>query len=228
MGDLTGKRIAVLVEHKFIPDEIEAYRTGFSILGAEVEFFSRIWYGNHRPNSVRFYSDVDPLDSEPWETPRWLEVTKDISSIAENLERYAALIMAANYTSVRLRWDNLPKPSLSELTEADIQGFNPVQHVQQPPAVRLFAKAMENKAMVKGALCHGLWVLTPNPHLLRERKVICHTVVMADVLNCKAHIELNKQGVVIDDDLVTGFSKHEVLSFIKAVADCIQKKGDRL
>ena len=65
---LEGKRIAVLVENKFIPEEIEAYRAGFPLLGAQVEFFSRIWYGNYRLGHPSwrmpvFYSDVDPNDN---------------------------------------------------------------------------------------------------------------------------------------------------------------------
>jgi len=44
---------------------------------------------------------------------------------------------------------------------------------------------------------------------------------MADVLNCHAIIENNARGVVVDDDLVTGFSKHEVLPFIAAIAQQI-------
>jgi hypothetical protein len=36
----------VLVEHKFILEEVGAYWTVFPALGAEVEFIFRIWYGN--------------------------------------------------------------------------------------------------------------------------------------------------------------------------------------
>jgi len=77
---------------------------------------------------------------------------------------------------------------------------------------------MENHDIVKGALCHGLWILTPNPRLLRDREVICHSVMMADILNCGAKITITHNRVVIDKDLVTGFSKHEVVPFIAAIA----------
>ena len=211
---LAGKRVAVCVEHKFIPEEIEAYRVGFGRLGAEVHFASRI--GGSA--SVTFYSDVDPLDNDPWEKPHTLTVRHDVTLIEEQLDTYAAIIMAANYTSVRLRWDSLPKEKIGDLTAADIAGFDARAHVQAPPTVRLFARAMVNESLVKGALCHGLWVLTPNAHLLDTRRVICHSVVMADVLNCGALIELTPSGVVVDRDLVTGFSKHEVVPFIEAIA----------
>jgi protease I len=90
--------------------------------------------------------------------------------------------------------------------------------VQSAPLVRLFAYAMADRRIVKGALCHGLWILTPNPQLLRGRKVICHSVMMADVLNCGGELVLTQDRVVTDGDLVTGFSKDELVPFIAAIA----------
>lgn len=57
---IDGARIGIVVEHKFIPEEIAAYGAGFPRLGAQVEFLSRIWYGDFKPASVMFYGDVDP------------------------------------------------------------------------------------------------------------------------------------------------------------------------
>jgi protease I len=220
---LSGKRVAVLVESKFIGEEIEAYRHGFAQLGAEVDFVSRLAFDGNLAPSATFFSDLDPLDDEPWQSPRVLRVTKDLSLVPAG--NYAALIMSANYTSVRLRWEALPRQSLAQLTDADISAFDARAHVQSPPAVRLFAQAMANKQLVKGALCHGLWLLTPFPELLKGRRVICHSVVMSDVLNCGAQIELSPSGVVVDDDLVTGFSKHEVDAFISRIATRIIEKA---
>lgn len=211
---LAGKKIAVIVESKFIPEEIAAYQNAFPILGAEVEFISRIWYGDWKPKTATFYSDVDPTDSQPWESPQPLTVSQDISQVKPT--DYAAVIMAANYTSVRLRWwedgSNFP------YTPPD--DFDPREYVKQAPVVRFFAEAMRSPGVIKGALCHGLWILTPNPDLLRGRKVTCHAVVMADIINCGAQVTVNPL-VVTDGDLVTGFSKHEVLPFIEAIADAI-------
>jgi protease I len=212
--DLSGKKIAVVLESKFIPDEIAAYLTGFAVLGAEVELVSRIWYGDYKPASAPFYSDTDPMDDPPWASPQRHDVNRDVSQVDAELDRYAAIIMSANYTSVRLR-------SPGELPGSG-ENFDPWAYVQSAPVVQLFAKAMQNKKIVKGLLCHGLWVLTPNPRLLRGRKVICHSVVMADVINCGARIVITPNRVVEDDDLVTGFSKHQVLPFITAIAQKIQ------
>jgi protease I len=212
---LEGKKIAVIAESKFIPEEMQAYRTGFGLYGAQVDFVSRIWYGDYKPNSSVFYSDVDPSDQEPWQSPEKLVVKKDISAV--RLDEYAAVIMSANYVSVRLRW--------SEKTDFT----DPRELARSAPVSRFFAEAMERRDIVKGALCHGLWILAPYPELLKGRKVTCHTVVMADILNCGAEVvvkdvdnggkELAK--VVVDEDLITGFSKHEALPFIEAIAEAV-------
>lgn len=204
---IDGAKIGVFVENKFIPEEIAAYAAGFPLLGAQVDFVSRIWYGDFKPATSRFYSDVDPLDDKPWESPHRLDVQHDVSTLHRS--DYDAVIMAANYTSIRLRYADDPPGNLR---------FDPWAHVQSAPVVRFFAEAMNDKRLVKGLLCHGLWILTPNPALLKGRRVICHTVVMADVLNCGAIIQQTANRVVIDDDLVTGFSKHETLPFIAAIA----------
>src|SRR5262249_35136193 len=72
------------------------------------------------------------------------------------------------------------------------------------PAVRLFAEAMRDPGIVKGVLCHGLWILTPVPELLANRRVTCHEVVLADVVNAGGIYTPSDTGIVIDDDLVTG------------------------
>lgn len=219
---LEGKKVAVIVEHKFIPEEIAAYCSCFTLYGASVDLISRIWYGNYQPGSPDWkasmmYSDVDPTDQQPWQSPEAVSVAdgNDVSNI--RLEDYAAVIISANYVSVRLRYPDDPTIT------------NPRELVQSAPMVRFFAEAMQRPQLIKGALCHGLWILTPNPKLLAGRKITCHTVVMADILNCDAEavFEENENGrkapakVVVDGDLVTGFSKHEVIPFIEAIANQI-------
>ena len=221
---LSGKRLAVLVENKFIPEEIDAYRNCFAQQGARVDLLSRIWFGDYNPakagdnfHAPTFYSDVDPLDSQPWQTPVPLAMEKlnDISAV--RVTDYDAIIMSANFTSVRLRWDFFQDGNADYKTLPP--GFDIETFIRQPPVVRFFAEAMQHKHIVKGALCHGLWILSPYPELLRDRRVICNPVVMADIRNCGARITLNATGVVVDDDLVTGYSKHEVMPFIDAIID---------
>lgn len=196
---LQGKKIGVLLESLYIPEEINAYKQDFEALGAEVHLLSRLW-GNP---SLKFVSDPDGLDEHG--NPRQaetLEVHLDLDEV--RLEDYAAIIMSANYTSVRLRYYRYPEKP----TDA--------------PAVKFFAHAMENPRIIKGALCHGLWILTPNPQYLQGRRIICHEVVRSDICNAGAIYTASEGDVVIDDDLVTGRSKAEVHRFIQAIAQAIK------
>lgn len=82
--------------------------------------------------------------------------------------------------------------------------------VSSPSAVRFMASAMMNPSIIKGALCHALWILTPVPELLKGRKVICHTVVLADVINAGGLYVPSENHVVVDYDLVTARSAADI------------------
>ena len=208
---LSGATIGVLVESEFIPDEIETYRSRFADLGARVEFISRLW----GEPAQRFLSDVDQEGAEP----TVLVVNIDLADRVPS--DYDAVIMAANYTSVRLR----------HFVAEDGAPLSP-EGTRTAPAVRFFAEAMKNPRVVKAALCHGLWILTPVPELLRGRRVTCHEVVLADVLNAGAVYvppDEKNHGVVTDRDLVTGHTRHEASLLVDTVALMVLKqRGARL
>ena len=197
---LAGKKIAVLVETEFIPEEIEAYQKRFAELGATVHLMSRLW----GQESAHFVSDVDAVGK----SLQYLDVNIDFQNV--DINDYAAVIMSANYTSVRLRYFQPPEG----------QPISPEQ-VRTAPAVQFFAKAMTNPKIIKGLLCHGLWLLTPMPELLKGRKVICHEVVLADIANAGAVYVPSPTNIVVDGDLVTGRSGQDVHAFIDAIADLI-------
>lgn len=197
---LEKKKIAVLVETEFIPEEIKAYQQRFGELGATVHLMSRLW----GYESLRFVSDVDAV-GKSWE---YLDVNLDFQHV--NMNDYAAVIISAGYTSVRLRYFQPPENS----------AITPEQ-TRTAPAVQFFAQAMANPQIVKGAICHGLWLLTPVPELLQGRKVICHEVTLADIANAGAIYIPSASGIVVDGDLVTGRSSHDVCAFIDAIAQLI-------
>lgn len=195
---LAGKRIAVLVETEFIHDEIAYYFKHFTEKGAKVELLSYLW-GEPKKE---FVCDIDSST----------RMVRDIHTlIVDNCvtkadpNDYDIVIMAANYCAVRLR-EIPPMGSLGSEKE-----------VATPPAVQFFAKAMENKNIVKGAMCHALWILTPRPDLLKDRKVICHTVILADVVNAGAIFVPSSDHVVIDDDLVTARSAADLEAYFNAL-----------
>jgi putative intracellular protease/amidase len=209
---LAGKKVAVVVESQFIPGEIKIYRERLASYGATVDLVSRLW----GRKSSRFYSTVEPDDSGNVPPLEWLEVGLDFDAV--NLDDYAAVIVAANYTSVRLRY-----------SERAIDAGNAAEVARNAPAARFFREAMRNPRIIKGAPCHALWLLTPSPDILAGRKVICNPVVLADVLNAGALYTPCPRGtppenqVVIDRDLVTNPSWHASEALVDAIRDLIVK-----
>ncbi len=204
---LAGKRVAVIVESQFIPQELRIYRERFESYGAAVDFVSRLW---GQPKQ-RFYSTVEPgvVDEV-----QWLQVSIDFDSVKPS--DYAAIIAAANYTTVRLRYVDTRAP-----------GVDPGQEIRNAPAVRFFREAMADPHIVKAAPCHALWLLTPSPEVLHERRVTCNAVVLADVLNAGAEYVGFPPGtpeedqVYVDNDLVTNTGWRASERLVDAVKDII-------
>lgn len=195
MADLKGKKVAVLVETEYIPFELDYYRDFFEKQGAQVDFLTYLWGNSERV----IVSDVDSPDKEV----QSMTVTKEIAHANPN--DYAIIITAANYVAVRLR----EIPPMGCMGDASL--------VRSPAAVRFMASAMMNPYIVKGALCHALWILTPVPELLKDRHVICHTVVLADVINAGAIYVPDESHVVVDRDLVTGRSAADIEEYCNAM-----------
>lgn len=181
---LKGKKVAILVETEYIPDEVNYYYEFFTKYGAQVDFLTQLWGAKERV----LVSDVDN------ETKSLQKMTVNKEVADANPNDYAIVLCAANYVACRLR----EIPPMGSLADPSL--------VRSPAAVRFMASAMMNPQIVKGALCHALWILTPVPELLKDRKVICHTVVLADVINAGGVYVPELSHVVVDRDLVTGRS----------------------
>ncbi len=194
---LSGKRVAVLVETEYIPSEIKFYCNFFSELGAEVDLMTYLWGEKERI----IVSDV----TQPNDRTEQLTITKEIADANPN--DYAIILTAANYVACRLR----EIPPMGSLADASL--------VRSPAAVRFMASAMMNPQIVKGALCHALWILTPVPELLNGRKVICHTVVLSDVLNAGAVYIPDESHVVVDRDLVTARSAADIEAYCQKITE---------
>lgn len=98
------------------------------------------------------------------------------------LHSYSAIIVPSAIVSDRLRY-----------TE-DID--------QLPPATEFLKRAFADHDIVKGIICHGLWLAAPAPELVRGRRLVCHNNLLGDARNMGA-IYTNED-VVVDGDLVTG------------------------
>ena len=199
---LNGKKIAVLVEKMYVAAEIEIYQKRFASYGAEVHLMSRLWGQTEQV----FESDAQ----EVGEARQTISVGRDFKDA--NLDDYAAVIMAANYTSVRLRW----------LTDEDNDG-SPIDGSsgRRAPAVQFFYRAMMNPRIIKGFPCHGLWILSPIPEVLAGRRVTCNRVMLGDVHNAGGVYVAAANGVVVDADIVTNDSAARSAELVDAIRDQI-------
>ncbi|GHT87585.1 protease [Spirochaetia bacterium] len=199
--ELTGKKVAVLVETEYIHEEVTYYKDFFEGLGAKVDFLTYLWGKAERV----IVSDV----TEPGGTLYSMKVDKEIADFNPN--DYDFVLTAANYVACRLR----EVPPMGSLGDVDL--------LRSPAAVRFVASAMANPFIVKGMLCHSLWILTPNPELLKGRKVICHTVVLADIYNAGAVYVPDESHVVVDEDLVTGRSAGDLKLYCESLLSAWRK-----
>jgi protease I len=206
---LAGRRIAVLVETEFIWSELDCYIRRFPELGASVDLLSYLWGAKQR----ELVPDIDNPD-RPIRDLRTLTVEKDVADA--NPDDYDLVIMVANYCAIRFR-EIMPMGSLGGPDE-----------VSKPPAVQFFARAMENKRIIKGALCHALLILTPRPDLLKGRKVMCHTVVLADIINAGGVYTADAGHVVVDDDLVTARSAADLEPYFQALVTATVERASPL
>jgi protease I len=117
----------------------------------------------------------------------------------ETLRSFSAIIVPSAIVSDRLRY-----------TE-DVE--------KMPPAVEFLKRAFAEPSIVKGIICHGMWLAAPAPELVRGRKVVVHNNLHGDAINMGA-IYTN-QDVVVDGDLVTARTGDHCHQFARTIIDKI-------
>lgn len=118
------------------------------------------------------------------------------------LRSYSAIIVPSAFVSDRLRW-----------TE-DVS--------KHPPAVEFLQRAFVEPDIVKGVICHGLWLLARTPELVRGRRLTCHNNLYGDAINMGAIY--TDEDVVVDGDLVTGRTGGHCHLFARKIIDTIYEK----
>ena len=115
------------------------------------------------------------------------------------LRSYASIIVPAGMVADRLRY-----------TE-DIRKL--------PPAVEFLKRAFVERSIIKGIICHGLWLVAPAPELVRGRRVVVHNNLIGDAKNMGAiYVD---QDVVVDGDLVTARSGGHCHLFARKIIDML-------
>jgi protease I len=118
------------------------------------------------------------------------------------LRSYSAIIVPSAIVSDRLRY-----------TE-DINKL--------PPATEFVARAFAEPDIIKGIICHGMWLVAPMPELVRGRKVVVHNNLLGDARNMGAIY--TDEDVVVDGDLVTGRTGGHAHLFAKRIIEMMAAK----
>ena len=130
----------------------------------------------------------------PFEVRESFEAMSD-----EELGSYDAIIVPSGFVSDRLRYtDDLAK---------------------LPPATEFLQRAFLNKNILKGIICHGMWLVAPLPELVKGRAVIAHPNLFGDVKNMGA--VYTDQDVVVDGDLVTARTGGHCHLFARKIIDIL-------
>jgi len=97
------------------------------------------------------------------------------------LKSFSAIIIPSGYVSDRLRYIEDPKAI--------------------PPAASFMKRVFADKNILKGIICHGLWLLSPVNEVIKGRRITVHNNLISDARNYGA--EYVDEDVVVDGDLVT-------------------------
>lgn len=128
------------------------------------------------------------------------EVTESFEDVDEfGLRQYAAVIVPSGIVADRLRY-----------TE-DVDRL--------PPAALFLRRAFADPAIVKGIICHGMWLAAPVPSVIRGRQAVVHNNLLGDLRNMGGVFV--DRDVVVDDDLVTARTGNHCHLFARTIIDRI-------
>lgn len=132
-----------------------------------------------------------------------LECSESFETLTdEKLAEFDALIVPSGIVADRLRYtDDLAK---------------------LPPACDLLERAFANPNLIKGIICHGMWLMAPIAHLVKGRRAVVHNNLLGDA---RAYgVEYVDQDVVVDGDLVTARTGMHCHLFAKKIIEMIESK----
>jgi protease I len=138
------------------------------------------------------------FNGHEWKVP--FEVRESFENMSdEELRSYSAIIVPSGIVADRLRY-----------TE-DVNRI--------PPATAFLKRAFAEKQIVKGIICHGMWLVAPAPELVRGRKVTVHNNLIGDARAYGAIY--SDEDVVVDGDLVTGRTGGHCHLFARKIIDIV-------
>jgi protease I len=128
------------------------------------------------------------------------ESFEDVDEFA--LKEFSAVIVPSGIVADRLRY-----------TE-DIEVL--------PPATEFLRRAFADPAILKGIICHGMWLVAPIPEVIRGRHAVVHNNLLGDLRNMGGVYQ--DQDVVVDGDLITARTGEHCHLFARAVIDHLAER----
>src|SRR4051812_3238065 len=134
-----------------------------------------IWYYQRRfaeeGAEVRFLSRLWGQDSITFKGHEWqvpFECAESFEGLSdEELRSFDAGIVPSGMVADRLRYTD------------DVQKL--------PPATEFLQRVFAEPGILKGIICHGMWLVAPTPELVRGRQVVAHNNLHGDVRNMGAN-----------------------------------------
>ena len=127
-----------------------------------------------------------------------LTVTESFEGLSDaDIDAFAAVIVPSGMVADRLRY-----------TE-DVEKI--------PPATEFMARAFARPGVIKGIICHGLWLMAPRADLVAGRRLTCHNNLIGDA---KAYgCAYSDTDVMTDGDLVTARTGAHCHLLARAIID---------
>jgi protease I len=121
----------------------------------------------------------------------------------EELRSYAAIIVPSGMVSDRLRYT------------VDVK--------ELAPATTFVKRAFAEKSILKGIICHGMWLIATAPELVRGRPVVVHNNLVGDARNMGAIY--TDQDVIVDRDLVTARTGAHCHLFARQIIELLAQQS---
>ncbi|XXZ56204.1 DJ-1/PfpI family protein [Sorangium sp. So ce341] len=115
----------------------------------------------------------------------------------DTLRSYSAIIVPSGMVADRLRYSE------------DVRKL--------APATELLKRAFAEPTIVKGIICHGMWIMSTVPELVRGRRAVVNNNLVGDARNMG--IDYIDQDLVVDGDLVTARTGNHAPIFARQIID---------
>jgi protease I len=134
------------------------------------------------------------------------EVSESFEELDEfGLKQFSAVIVPSGMVADRLRYTE----EIDEL----------------PPAVAFLRRAFADPAIVKGIICHGMWLAAPIPQVISGRRAVVHNNLLGDLKNMGGVYQ--DSDVVVDEDLVTARTGNHCHVFARKIIDLLAERAER-